>query len=245
MRKIVTLLAVAALTGCGSRGPQLSQFDADQLLDYGLDRIEARDWNDAARALETFIFQYPTHPRYQEVRFRLGEVYAGRGEHLSAASEFSRLADDFPAGEFGDDARFRVCQEYSLISPKPQLDQEYTRTAIVHCESLLGYYPDSEYAPQARELLIELNNKLADKLYLTGRNYQRQGFYDSAIIYFNDVLATYPGSAAAPRALFGLYEAYTSIGYREDAEAARDRLVNDYPDSDEARRAGGSAAGSS
>jgi outer membrane protein assembly factor BamD len=244
MRTIVTVLAVAAFTGCGSRGPQFSQFDADQLLAYGLDRIEAEEWNDASRALETFIFQYPTHPRYQEVRFKLGDVYAARGEHLSAASEYARLADDFPASELADDARFRVCQEYAEVAPKPQLDQEYTRTAIVHCESLLGFYPDSEFASPARDLLIQLNNKLAEKLYLTGRNYQRQRLYDSAIIYYNDVLATYPASASAPRALLGLYEAYTAIGYSEDADAARGRLLRDFPDSDEARRVGGGPADS-
>lgn len=244
MRKRLTLLAVAVVAGCGSGNPQLSGFDAEQLLTYGMERMEAEKWDDAARAFETFIFQYPTHPRYQEVRFRLGEVYYEREDYLSAASEFARLADDFPAGELADDARFRVCRAYAEVSPDPQLDQEYTRTAIVHCESLLGYYPDSEFATEARELIASLTNKLAEKVWLTGRNYLRQSFYDSAIIYFEDVLEQYPATPAAPKALAGLYQAYTEIGYAEDAEAAKERLLRDYPESEEARRLGGAVTDS-
>lgn len=242
MKKTVLSLALAAVAACGARGPQLSQFDADQLLAYATERIEAEKWNDASRALETFIFQYPTHPRYQESRYRLAQVYYDRGDYLSAASEFARLADDYPNGELADDARFGVCESYARVSPKPQLDQEYTRTAIVHCESLLGFYPNSDYAPRARELITELRNKLAEKLFLTGRTYLRLKAYDSSIIYFNDVLEQYPASAAAPKALYGLYEAYTGIGYSADADATKERLLREFPDSDEARRLGGSTA---
>jgi len=231
--------------GCGPHGPALSEFDADQLLSYAIDRMQAEKWTDATRALETFIFQYPTHPRYQEARFHLGEAYEGKGEHLTAGSEFARLADDYPNGEYADDARFRVCESYAEVSPDPQLDQEYTRTAIVHCESLIGNYPDSEYVPRAQALVVDMRNKLAEKLYLTGRNYVRLKVYDSAIIYFNDVLDTYPTTVVAPKALYGLYQTYEKIGYVEDASAAKERLLRDYPDSQEARRMGGGSPGES
>lgn len=243
MRKIALLVALTALAGCSSHGPQLSQFDADQLLNYATERIESEDWKDASRALETFVFQYPTHPRYQEARYRLGQVYFDREDYLSAASEFARLADDYPNGDFADDARFGVCAAYARVSPEPRLDQEYTRTAITHCESLLGFYPDSEYAPRAREMITELRNKLAEKTYLIGRDYLRLKAYDSAIIYFDDLLEQYPASASAPKALYGLYKAYEGIGYTEDANAARERLLREFPESEEARRLGGSGAG--
>ena len=60
-----------------------------------------------------------------------------RMEYITAANEFSRLATDFPAGPWADDARFRVCESYYELSPHPQLDQEYTRGALDHCQSIL------------------------------------------------------------------------------------------------------------
>jgi len=233
MRSVVIVILLAA--GCASSGPMFAQMDADQLLAYGMERLESRKWDEATRALEQFIFQFPTHARYQDARFRLGDAYYGKKEYLTAAAEYARLADDFPQGPLADDARWKVCDSYYLLSPRAQLHQEYTRTAILHCESLIAYYPESEFVPTARERVTELYGKLADKVYLGGEFYFKRGAYDSAIIYYNDVVELFPATEAAPRALLRLYETYRTLQYAEEANAVRDRLLRDYPDSDAAR----------
>jgi outer membrane protein assembly factor BamD len=236
-------LIVALLAACASRGPAYDTMTADQLLQLGLDEKAERDWDEAVAALERFIFQYPTHERYQEARYALGEVYFERREYITAANEFARLATDFPAGDYSDDARFKVCESYYELSPGPQLDQEYTRGAIDHCQSLLAYYPDSEYAERARAMVAELTDKLADKLFLAGDHYYKRRAYDSAIQYFEDLLEQFPASAAAPKSLLRLYESYREIGYAEEAQAARERLLRDFPTSEEARVVRESIAG--
>lgn len=240
-----TWITLLLATGCASSGPRLAELEADALYQYGLDRAADHKWNDAARALEQFIFQFPTHPRYQEARYRLGEVYFSKKDYLIAANEFSRLADDYPNGEWADDARYQVCSAYHTLSPKPQLDQEYTRTALVHCQSLLAYFPQSEYAPRARLMITELENKLARKIFLNGEHYFKRDAIDSAIIYFGMCLEAYPNSAVAPEALLRLYESYVKIDYTDEATAIRDRLLREFPDSEQAQRLKGSAGPSS
>jgi outer membrane protein assembly factor BamD len=230
MKRMIGLLLLL-VAACASSGPRFAAMTADDLLQYGLARAEAHKWDEASRALEQFVFQFPTHARYQEARFRLGDVYFGKREYLTAASEYARLADDFPEGPLADDARFKVCDSYAHMSPRAPLDQEYTRTAIDHCQSLLAYYPESEFAATARTMVGELQNKLAEKIFLNGEFY-----------YYDDVLKSYPTSAAAPRALLRLYETYTRINYTEEAKAARERLLRDFPDSEEARRVKEAAA---
>jgi tetratricopeptide (TPR) repeat protein len=154
--------------------------DADQLLARGMERLESHKWQDAIQALEAFVFQYPTHARYQEARYRLAEAYYGKGEYISAATEFGRLANDFPTGTWADDSRYQVCDSYAHLSPKPQLDQEYTQEAIDHCQSLLAYFPDSEFAERGREILTQLTNKLAQKIFLNGEHYFKRNAFDSA-----------------------------------------------------------------
>ena len=227
------ILALAA--ACASTGPPYETMTPDELLQLGLDEAEQRDWDDAAAALERFVFQYPTHARYQEARFRLARVYFDREEYITAANEFARLATDFPAGEYSDDARFKVCESYYELSPRPQLDQQYTRAAIDHCQSLIAYYPESEFADPARAMIEDLSDKLADKLFLAGDHYFKRNAFDSAIQYFEDALERFPASRAAPRVLLRLYQAYREIGYDEEAQAARERLLRDFPSSDEAR----------
>ena len=243
--RVTLTIALLAGAGCASSGPNLSTLDADTLLSRGLERLDAEKWDQAIRALEQFIFQFPTHARYQEARFRLGDAYAGKNDRLIAASEYGRLADDFPNGPYADDARFRVCQMYEALSPIPARDQEYTVTAIDHCRSLRAFYPDSEFAEPAAEIITRLENKLARKELETGNFYFDAKAFDPAIIVYQHLLEKYPTSQAAPVALLRMYEAYTEIGYAEEAQEVRDRLLQQYPDSDAARQLrGNQVAGS-
>jgi outer membrane protein assembly factor BamD len=242
MRRIALLLLL--VIGCSSSGPRYSQMDADALLQFGLDRKTAHKWTEAQRALETFIFQFPTHARYQEARYKLAEMYFDKKEFITAASEYNRLANDFPQGEFADDSRFAVCLSYYRLSPKPELDQEYTRNALDYCQLVINYYPDTDFATRAQTMLAEMRDKLADKVYMNGEFYFKRKVYDSGIIYFNDVLELYPMTPAAAKSLMKLYETYLAIGYTDEATETKDRLLKDYPESPEAQKfKGGGTAG--
>jgi len=236
--------SIAALGGCASGPPAFSTMPPESLFDYAVERIRADELEDASAALERFVFQFPTHPRYQEARFRLGQAYFAREMYISAVAEFARLATEFAAGAYADDARFGVCESYYALSPKPQLDQQYTHAAIDHCESLIAYYADSPHVERAREMVTELRDKLAMKIYQAALLYRRLDAIDSAILYFENVVELYPATAVAPMALLQLYEAYTELNYTDEAEQAKSRLLEQFPDSAEARRLRGGAAGS-
>ncbi len=233
LRKACLLLIFAA--ACASGGLRLAGLTADEVLALGLERAENRKWDDAIAALEAFTFQFPTHPRYQEARFKLGDVYFEKREFITAAAEFARLADDYPGGAWADDARFKVCESYMRVSPRPQLDQEYTRSAIEHCESLLAYYPQSEFAEPARAIIEQMRDKLATKLLLVGEHYFKRRAYDSAILSFSDVLESYPNTDAVPKALLRLFRTYEVLGYSDEARDVRERLLTEFPSSQEAR----------
>jgi len=235
------LIALVACLGCAS-APRFANMDEDQLFQYAMEKLDAHKWDDASRALDQFVFQFPTDERYQEARYRTGEAHFGKGEYLIAASEFARLASDFPAGPWAERARFEVCESYFRLSPRPQLDQEYTHTAIDQCQTLLVYYPAGEHADTVRTMVSALQNKLATKELEAGQHYFKRGAYDSAIIYYDKVLAGYPSSPAAPKALLGLYRSYQERGWEDEARQARERLLRDFPESAEARSvASGSA----
>jgi outer membrane protein assembly factor BamD len=235
IRNIVCIGLIWVVAACASSQPRYDAMTPEELLALAETEIGDEDWDDAINALDRFIFQYPTHAQYQQARFRLGEVYFMRGEHITAANEFARLATDFPASPLADDARFHVCESYYELSPRPQLDQEYTRAAIDHCESLLAYYPDTEYGERARAMIATLTDKLAEKIFQAGDHYYRRRAYDSAIQYFDDLLTRFPTSSAAPKSLLRLYQSYTQLGYAEEAQSTRERLLRDFPDSEQAR----------
>jgi outer membrane protein assembly factor BamD len=239
IRLLATLFLL--LAACASRGPAFEGMDAETLFQYAMGRLADRKWSDAEAAFQRFLLQYPNHARVAEGRYRIGETYLGRKEYVTAAIEFNRLASEVPNGQWADDARFQVCQAYYRLSPKPALDQEYTRSAIDHCNNLLTYFPESDYVARARSIVAELTNKLAEKEYSTGDTYFRRGAYHSANISFERVAEEFADSVWAPRALLRMYQSYTRLRYDPEAQAVKDRLLKDYPNSPEAKQLGGSA----
>jgi outer membrane protein assembly factor BamD len=245
VRRILTggLLPALLIAACASSGPALDGLDADALYEVGERALAERKWDDAVRAFERFVISHPSDARYQEARFRLGEAYFGDGEYISASAEFNRLAQDYPGSDWADDARFQVCRSYERLAPPVELDQQYTHSAVEHCSALVQFFPQSEYVPRAREIIASLRNRLGTKLFKTGEWYRGRGLIDSSIINYDLVVADYPDTDAAPRALLRLFEAYRELGYDEEAEATRARLLAEYPDSAEAREVGGGGSG--
>jgi outer membrane protein assembly factor BamD len=245
LRRLLGLFATGLLVAsCGPHTSPLQNMTADQLFARGTDALHRRKWNDAVQAFEQFTLQFPTSPRAQEARFRLGEAYMGKKEYITAATELAKLATDYPAGNYADDARLRICESYYRLSPKSQLDQQYTKAAVDHCQALEAYYPNSEFVAESRRMAKEMLDKLAEKDYRAGEYYFKRSAYDSAILYFESTLTDYPTTASAPRSLLRLYQAYTNLGYKEEADAARARLLKDYPESDAAKSIKGTATAS-
>jgi outer membrane protein assembly factor BamD len=230
------------VAACASRGSTLDGLDADALFAHAAEEMERRRWDDAVNAFERFVFLYPNHVRAQEARFRIGQSYQGRREWLTAAVEFNRLAAEFPVGAWADDARFEVCRSYAELSPRPQLDQEFTRQAVEHCQSLLMFYPESEFVPRAEEIIVRMTDRLAEREFIIGEGYFRRRAFDSAVIYYDDLATAFPGTRWAPRALLRLVEIFERLGYDPELRAARERLLREYPGSPEALQISGEPA---
>jgi len=59
--------------------------------------------------------------------------------------------------------------------------------------------------------------------------YFRRRAYDSAIIYFKDVIATYPGTSRVPDALMRLVDSYRVIGYADELKETCAHLRRFFP----------------
>jgi outer membrane protein assembly factor BamD len=234
-KTILTAILIAVPTACASASAGANKVDANTLWQQANDKLKAHKWTDAQQLFERFTLEFPTDTRYQEARFRIGEAHLGMKEYITAATEFARLAADFPNGAFADDAQFNVCDSYRHLSPDIELDQQYTQSAIEQCQILVAYFGQSEYVPRATQIVAELTDKLAHKLYATGDYYMRRKANDSAILYYELTVKTYPMSQWAPRALARMIDAYRNLGYDTELNATRARLLKDYPESPEAK----------
>ena len=235
IRHSLLLLAVlAVLPACVKEGPNLAMVPADDLYAQAVAAYEEPNYGRAIEYLTAFVENHLGDPRAPEARMMLARSHMQRRDEITAIMHYQRLVNDFPSSPLQLDARFGICEAYNQLSPRPALDPEYTRSAILHCESIGQYYPGTEQAETATEYVRVLREKLAQKLYDTGVFYADRRIYDGAVIYFEDVVREYPTTTFAPAALKRLTETYGRMGYVEDAAEARERLLTRYPDSPEA-----------
>lgn len=239
MIAIGALLLVGALSaaGCASTTPYQGM-TIQEVYDAGIRSYENGEWDDAIEAFETVLFAAPNSEVAPEARYRMGRAFFEQGEYVSAASEFERLLERFPVHDRASDASLGVCRSYAQLSPIVQRDQTDTERAYQACSETVADFPGTEAAERAAEIRDRMWQKLAEKVFVGGEFYFDRQLYDSALIYYEEVVEEYPDTRVAPRALRRMYDAYRAIGYDEEAEETLDRLLQEYPDSEAARELG-------
>jgi len=224
------VLAFTVLGACGqaARGPNLaslprgapgSKASIDSSWKVAHEQFRAGKWPEVQTTLERMNLEIQAgDPRLPELHFMLGEALLGQGNALQAVREFRRASDDTPSDTLAPKALVRAGDAYASLWRRPELDPTYGRSALAVYQEVLNRFPGSSAAPLATARAQALQDQFAYKDYKAGMYYARLKAYDSAILYFRDVVATYPRSSAAPLALVQLVKAYRTLGYVEDVQ---------------------------
>jgi outer membrane assembly lipoprotein YfiO len=232
-------LLVALLLAAAACHPdfQIANYPTnDKLYQVAATEFAAGRWDNAVAAFEKLTTDLPARDTLLPRAFwYLAKAHENRGEHVLAATSYSRLVESFPDDTLSDDAAFASAREYRKMWRKPALDPTYGETALATYNTLLGLYPTSPLIPEAKKELAELEDMFAQKNYLAGMYYLRRKAYDSGIIYFKDILAKYPATPTARDAQLRLVDSYKAIRYKEDAADACAILKKSYPDDAEVR----------
>lgn len=231
-----------ALAGCASSS-KYQGLDAAGVYRLAQEEYAKGDYGDAAETLDRLLLVFPTFEQAADAAFLLAEAYYQDEQYITSSSEYTRFLDRYPAHPSAPEAALGVCRSYANLSPISQRDQTFTGQALTVCQNVMADFQGTEVAVQAGEIADAMRDKMARKVYENGSYYLRRDFYDSAIIYFQELVTDYPNTEWAPKGLLGIIEAYQEIGYEDEVEDARQQLLTRYPDSPEARSIR-SAAGS-
>jgi outer membrane assembly lipoprotein YfiO len=173
-RRLLTTLLLLLAGGCSSNRENINLLGPDDLYTRGVESYEARRFERAIVYLDYFVAQYVGDPRAVDARMLLGEAHMARREYATAASHFQRVISDYPTSPRNREARFKICESYFRLSPAPPLDQEYTVSALQHCESVAEYFPATVEGDSAQAHVEELREKMARKSYDAGMHYFRR-----------------------------------------------------------------------
>jgi len=165
-----------------------------------------------------------------EVRFYMAECELAMQQHLEAAQLFRRVADDFPAHRLAPLALMRAGDANTELWSRIELDPTYGQAALAIYRELLARYPDADVIPRARARIGQLQERFAEKDYKTALFYVKRKAYDSAMLYFRQIVADYGQSSHVPLALLQLVDLYSRIGYLDERAETCRFLRQQYPD---------------
>lgn len=215
MKKYALLLILLGLWGCGHKpSPVLSVNEQFKLAKQFYDNHK---YQKAQQEFEKLIYTYPGNTIIDTAQYFLSMSQYYQKDYIIAAGEFQRLLQSYPQSEYADDAQYQIGMCHYKMSPKYQLDQTETYEALDAFQTFLGNFIGSPLVEDARSRIRELENKLAQKKFMTGLLYLKLADYEPAITYFWTVRDEYPATDWAVQAIYYTGEAY--YGQKEYSKA--------------------------
>ena len=219
-----------ALAGCGGRGEPEVRPEPMTELARARAMVRRGQYGKALPVFQRLTFEFgPSQPEAAESRYLLGECFFQSGDQANAIQEFRRAADTYPDSPWAPLALLRAGDANLRMWKRPELDPSYGEAALAVYQELVGRYPGSEAAVRAGLHVRELKDRFAEKTYKNGMFYFKRRAYDSAIIYFKEIIASYPEAARVPDALLRLVDIYRAILYVEELEETCAHLRRYYP----------------
>lgn len=233
-------LMLVSIGGCRKDKDAEDQRSAAVMYETGKRYLDNKNWGRAVREFQILTTRYPFGRYTEQAQLELAYAYYKGGRPEAALSTADRFIRTYPSHPNVDYAYYiRGLTNYDTrvgflerMMPDRVRDRDQTAAAEAFrdFDELVRRFPDSRYAPDARQRMVFLRNNLSFYELDVARYYMRRKAWVAAAARARYALETYPGSPELGDALAILFEAYTEMGLPELAEGAMEVLELNYPD---------------
>lgn len=249
MQKTLLILVASlglTLAGCSSSPDkeidelnEVETLTAQELFDQAKGSLKGGNYARAIELLEEIDTRYPFGRISEQAKLDLIYAYFKKGDYESGQALADRFVRQHPQHNNLDYVYYmkgvmHYEQEVGFFKELFNADIHTRDTtnlkaSFENFKALVQVYPESKYAPDSRQRMIQIRNILADYELHVAKFYMERDSYIGAANRAKYVVENYPKTPAVPKALDILISAYKVLELPELAEQYRKVLLLNYP----------------
>jgi len=236
----LALICTGLLLSACSSTPE-PEATEQELYEEAKRSIKLRNFSQATIALEELESRFP-FGKYAE-QAQLDLIYARYSSldldgSILAADRFIRLHPQSPNVDYAYYIRgianynldVGVSSQYFPLVDVSARDAGHMRQAFRDFSDLVNRFPESQYAPDARQRMIETRNRLAEYELHVARYYIRREAYAAAANRAAYVVKNFPEAPSVEDALIIMIEVYRLLDLPDQASDTLAVLAANYPE---------------
>src|SRR5690242_6910716 len=186
---VVAAALAVLLTGCGRKKyanpiAKDTQQPDKVLFDQAIKEIEKSRYDRGRLLLQTLMNTYDTSEYMAKAKLAIADSWfrEGGGHGMAQAeAEYKDFILFYPQMEEAAEAQEKICKMQYQQMEKADRDPVHALRAEDECRQVLTQFPNSKFAPEAQQMLRNVQEVLGDKEYRVGQIYLHKGsFYAAA-----------------------------------------------------------------
>ncbi len=204
MLKKLTLLVLigASLTSCNKMYNQaMKSTDKDEIYTIANQLYNEGKLSHAIELYERISTSFVGTEKAAEIAYNTAEANFKDKSYRLAGHLFKNFAGSYPMDSRAEEALYLSAYSYYQDSPKYNLDQTSTYSAINELQGFINTYPESAHVVDANNYISELRKKLELKSFDIAKVYYKTMKYKAAGIAFDNMIDEYPDSQLREEAM--------------------------------------------
>ncbi|HVV16979.1 MAG TPA: outer membrane protein assembly factor BamD [Polyangia bacterium] len=245
------LLGTLLTTGCAESDddtkPVTYSLTAKQNYEKGMAELKDENYAEAKKYFQFVKQKFPFSKFAVMAELAIADAQYAQGNYTESIESYKSFARLHPTHEKVEDGyvAFKICEGYFkdmpedlwIMPPSFEKDQSAVNDAQRELNDFRKKYSESPYVKKVDEMRTAVLKRLVDHEVYVARFYLENDHPKAAALRLEGAIKRYPGSGREPELLTSLGETYLHMNDPLRAKETFTRVVNDYREAKEARRA--------
>lgn len=214
------------LFSCSEYNKVVKSTDYEYKYKKAIEYYETGEYTRATELFQGLVHAFRGTSRGDDLYYYYAKSCVEQKDYILGGHYFKSIIDQYPRSEFAEEAQYMVGYCYYMDSPNPKLDQDISKRAIDAFQLFINVYPYSDKVEDANILISELNEKIAEKSYLSAKLYYDMGYYKAAVIALGNSVIDFPSTQYREELRYLLFKSKFYLGVNSVEEKKRERLID-------------------